>query len=168
MIENRINNIDNITQWAWVRNWWMKWFRHLSPPCLNWDRIIHNSISYLNLIYCVGFRSGCGASTPTVDTVRSWWWCGHDTSGRISIVDLIIDLINDLMKYLINDLISDLINDLIIYLINDFMKYLINDLIADLINDLIIDLIYDLSHHAHVLNCLPLLSFVLLYIWGGL
>ena len=54
------------------------------PPCLDWDRIIHNSISYLNLIYCVGFRSGCGASAPTADTVRSWWWCGHDASGRIS------------------------------------------------------------------------------------
>ena len=43
------------------------------PPCLDWDRINHNSISYLNLIYCIGFRSGCGASAPTADTVRSRW-----------------------------------------------------------------------------------------------
>ena len=42
-----------------------------SPPCLDWDRIIHNSISYLKPICCVGLRSGCGASALITDTVRS-------------------------------------------------------------------------------------------------
>ena len=56
-----------------------------------------------------------------------------------------------------------LIKDMTYPLINDLMNDLITYLIIDLINDLIIDLINDLSHHAHVLNCLPLLSYVLLY-----
>ncbi len=41
------------------------------PPYLDWDRIIHNSISYLKPICCVGLRSGCGASALITDTVRS-------------------------------------------------------------------------------------------------
>ena len=35
------------------------------PHCLDWDRIIHNYISYLNQIYWVGSDPGAGLRPPS-------------------------------------------------------------------------------------------------------